>query len=293
MKRSKSPNYESNDTTAYLLSDPEGEPYDGTTESYELLVPEDKAPVGKTLPKRKKATGKSKRRRRKVYADSDETSEDDIEQKRQAPPARQRSPAKSPAPSSSTNSESDDEDAATYISSRAGKLGRPRGKARPRVINFNHPKAIKAVNFRRDNVDEDAARRGVIYQRWRAAYGHITSHVSVRDLNDETIIPPEQEMPGWCMLCPKNKYVNYDNGERHYLSLHQKSLVVIGTKKLWHCKCSQLRSHGNDMSARNAHYHCMKCFQPCRSTANLANHVITAHRDVDPIAVRHLQNKPL
>ena len=292
MKRSQSPNYESNDTTAYLLSDPEGDPYDGTTESYELLVPEDKPPVGKTLPK-KKATGKSKRRRRKVYADSDETSDDDTEQKRQAAPARQRSPAKSPAPSSSTNSESDDEHAATYISSRAGKLGRPRGKARPRVINFNNPKAIKAVNFRRDNVDEDAARRGVIYQRWRAAYGHITSHVSVRDLNDETIIPAEQEMPGWCMLCPKNKYVNYDNGERHYLVKHQKSLVVIGTKKLWHCKCSQLRSHGNDMSARNAHYHCMKCFQPCRSTANLANHVITGHRDVDPIAVRHLQNKPL
>ena len=133
----------------------------------------------------------------------------------------------------------------------------------------------------------------MIYQKWKNGFCHITSHVSVRDLNDDTIIPEQQEMPGWCMICPKNKYVNFDNGERHYLTLHHKSLVVIGSHKLWHCKCSQLRSHGNDMSARNAHYHCMKCLQPCRSTANLANHVIHAHRDVDPILVRHLQKKPL
>ena len=286
------PNYEFNDsthTTAYLLSDPEADPYDGSTDSYDVPLPDEKAAVAKKIAKPKKAKGK----RRKLYADSDDSSADETKPTRKVPSTTSRLPKSSEPPARSSNSESDDDEAHSDPGSRAGKLGRPRGRARPRVINFNHPKAIKAVNFRRDNVDEEAARRGVIYQRWKNEFGHITSHVSVRDFNDETIIPEQQEMPGWCMICPKNKYVNFDNGERHYLTLHHKSLVVIGSHKLWHCKCSQLRSHGNDMSARNAHYHCMKCLQPCRSTANLANHVIHALRDVDPILVRHLQKKPL
>ena len=115
--------------------------------------------MGKKITKTKKAKGK----RCKLYADSDDSSGDETKPTRKVPPTTSRMPKNSQPPARSSNSESDEDESASEPGSRAGKLGRPRGRACPRVINFNHPKAIKAVNFRRDNVDEEAARRGVIY----------------------------------------------------------------------------------------------------------------------------------
>ena len=267
--------------------DPELYQYAGSTESYDVPSEEDTVPVVKKKTKGKKARAK----RCKLYADSESKgSAAETKTPCQASSKKSRFAPRSQLPESSSSSESDEN---VDPDTRAGKLGRPKGMAHPRVINFNHPKAIKAINFRRDNVDEQCARLGVVYQRWKTEFEHITEHISVRNLNDDTIILEEQEMPSWCMLCPKNRYVNFDNGECHYLKWYHKTLVVIGEYKLLHCKCSQLCSHGNDMSARNAHYHCMQCMQPCRSTANLANHVIHAHRDVDLVLVQHLQKKPL
>ena len=136
--------------------------------------------MAKKIAKPKKAKGK----RHKLYADSDDSSADETKPTCKVPSTTSRLPKHSQPPARSSNSESDEDEAHSELDSRAGKLGRPRGRARPRVINFNHPKAIKAVNFRRDNVDEEAARLGVIYQRWKNEFGHITNHVSVRDFND-------------------------------------------------------------------------------------------------------------
>ena len=110
-------------TTAYLLLDPEGDPYDGTTDSYEVPLQDEKAAVGKKITKTKKAKAKAKGKCRKLYADSDDSSGDESKPTRKVPPTTSRLPKKSPPPARSSNSESDEEESATEPGSRAGKLG--------------------------------------------------------------------------------------------------------------------------------------------------------------------------
>ena len=169
--------------------------------------------------------------------------------------------------------------------------GRPRGKAKPKVIDFTVPGSIQQRHVRRDNVDEECEAEGVIYKRWVPLNPGQTSHVSVRDWEDETIVPQQQTYPGWCVMCPKTKFMkNEARAHVHYLAWHHKTLLVVENWKILACKCSEVRSHGRDNSARNKHYHCPLCYHPHKTDDQLGTHMITQHREVTENMVRHLLN---
>ena len=145
--------------------------------------------------------------------------------------------------------------------------------------------------MRRDCVDEECIRLNIVYKQWRPLYPNQKTHLTVRDVEDSTEIPEQQEIPQWCVLCPKNRFLsNQIMALAHYRAWHHKRLLVIGDEKIWSCKCSKMRSHGNDNSARNLHWHCPKCFRPCKPPSVLANHMVIAHIDVELVQVRHLMN---
>ena len=118
--------------------------------------------------------------------------------------------------------------------------------------DFSRPKSIHQHKVRRDRVDEECERLGIYYKIWQPLNPQQTSHISVCDVNDNTVIPEEQEIPQWCILCPKNHVLpNYHFTVNHYRSVHQSTLLVVNETKMWACKCSEMRSHGSDNSARN------------------------------------------
>ena len=82
------------------------------------------------------------------------------------------------------------------------KVGRPKGKAKPPARDFTLPTSIQFKNIRRDRVDEECQRLGIYYRRWVPLNPQQISHPSVHDFNDDTVIPDEQDIPGWCILCP-------------------------------------------------------------------------------------------
>ena len=51
-------------------------------------------------------------------------------------------------------------------------------------------------------------------KKWKPLNPKQKSHPSVRDIDDSTVIPDEQEVPEWCILCPRNKYLR-DNTYAH------------------------------------------------------------------------------
>ena len=169
------------------------------------------------------------------------------------------------------------------------KVGRPKGKAKPPVHDFLVPTSIMQKNVRRDMVDEDCERRGIFYRKWQPLHPDQTSHPSVRDFDDCTVILPEQQIPQWCILCPKNTYLkNEVLATKHYLSCHHKTLIVVEMFKMWVCKCSEMHSHGTDNSARNKHYHCHKCFHLFKMSDLLATHYTSQHADIEPGDIVHL-----
>ena len=136
------------------------------------------------------------------------------------------------------------------------KVGRPKSRAKTPACDFTLPTSIQFKNIRRDHFDEECQRLGIYYKCWVPLNPQQISHPSVRDFNDDTVIPDEQNIPGWCILCPRNTYLKNDNlGHDHYLSRHHKTLLVIQDFRLFSCKCSEVRSHGSDNSAHNKHYH--------------------------------------
>ena len=170
-------------------------------------------------------------------------------------------------------------------------VGRPRGRAKPPAKDHNKRFRIVQKNVRRDGIDEECARLGIYYKKWRPLNPDQTSHVSIHDLEDATVIPHEQEIPQWCIMCPHNRFLkNEQLGLKHYLSLHHKTLLIVRDFKMWACKCSEVRSHGSDNSARNMHYHCFDCFHPFKMGDLLSTHLVTAHEDIRLAEVCHLMS---
>ena len=170
-------------------------------------------------------------------------------------------------------------------------MGWPKGKAKPHTGDFSAPGSILQKNVRRDRVDEECICLNIVYKKWKPLNPCQKSHVTIRDFNDPTEIPDEQEIPKWCIICPRNSLLdNAKVNRNHYLSWHHKKMLVIGNQKLWACKCSGMRSNGNDNSARNMHYHCTKCFQPVKLPSQLAHHMVTQHTTVEVCQVHHLMD---
>ena len=169
------------------------------------------------------------------------------------------------------------------------KRGRPRGKTKAKTPESLSMVKVVQRHVRRDRVDEECARLGIVYKKWQPLNPKQKSHPSVRDIEDSTVIPDEQEVPEWCILCPRNKYLR-DNtyAHTHYLRMHHKKLLVVDNAKMLACKCSEIRSHGSDRSARNLHFHCSLCYHPFKSGDLLATHMLCHHTDIMLSQVRHL-----
>ena len=169
------------------------------------------------------------------------------------------------------------------------KVGRPKGRAKPLACDFTLQTSIQFKNIRRDHVDEECQRLGIYYRCWVPLNPQQISYPSVRDFSDDTVIPDEQNIPSWCILCPRNTYLkNYNLGHHHYLSRHHKTLLVMQDFKMFSCKCSEIRSHGSDNSTRNKHYHCHLCYHPFKTADHLSTHYISQHPKLDPACIKHL-----
>ena len=138
----------------------------------------------------------------------------------------------------------------TYEEFTKHKRGRPRGPAKAPHHDFTRPTSIAQHNIRRDCIDKECERLGIYDKKWVPLNPDQTTHCSVRDYTDDTKVPEEQEVGEWRIMCPKNRFMcNRLLTHKHYLSVHQKKLLVIGEHKLWRCKCSEVHSHGTDNSA--------------------------------------------
>ena len=175
------------------------------------------------------------------------------------------------------------------VASTERRRGRPKGRAKPKTEKYMSEFRIVQRHVRRDRVDEECAMKGIIYKKWEPLDPDQDSHPSVRDVNDETIVPEEQNIPDWCILCPRNKHMRTRAfAVQHYLRVHHSKLHVVNDYKMLSCKCSEIRSHGSDHSARNLHFHCYICYHPFKSADLLATHLITRHLEVNLCEVRHL-----
>ena len=153
--------------------------------------------------------------------------------------------------SSSSSSEEDDKHRKRSKKMKANanterhSVGRPRDRAKPPSRDFSKPTSIRQHKVRCDRVDEECARLGIVYKVWRPLNPDQTCHIMVHPLDNPTEIPPEQEIPQYCILCPRNRVLpNYTFAINHYRSIHQSTLLVVDDVKMWACKCSEMRSHG-------------------------------------------------
>ena len=81
-------------------------------------------------------------------------------------------------------------------------MGWPKGKAKPHSGDFSAPGSILQKNVRCYRVDEESIRLNIVYKKWKPLNPHQKSHVTIRDFNDPTEIPDEQEILEWCIICP-------------------------------------------------------------------------------------------
>lgn len=149
-------------------------------------------------------------------------------------------------------------------------------------------KSLGKRNQRRDG----KSKRPYKYVRWVAPSKESSStHISHIKLNDETIVLKEQQIPGYCVLCPKKGFFDSNEKmEKHYTAVHVKPSIIVGKMKLLKCKCSEVPNRGTDQSTRNSHYHCLTCNKPCDKGSQIAIHGITKH-GYDPKKLDHLLKK--
>ena len=124
--------------------------------------------------------------------------------------------------SSSSSSEEDDKHRKSSNKRKANanterhSVGRPRGRAKPPSCDFSKPTSIRQHKVRRDCVDEECVRLGIVYKVWRLLNPDQTCHIMVHPVDDSTEIPLEQEIPQYCILCPRNRVLpNYKSLQKH------------------------------------------------------------------------------
>ena len=105
------------------------------------------------------------------------------------------------------------------------------------------------------------------------------SHCQFSD-NEDGYFPANQRIPGDCVICPMQKYLeNHWDKRCHYHTKHQEKLLVLDDVVMLQCKCSAVRSCGwdRDKSSRNAHFHCSICHWPRDKPSQLVNHIHAIH----------------
>ena len=166
-------------------------------------------------------------------------------------------------------------------------------KGKKAKVVFNLP---PQRTIRRDGVDEECRAQNITYRRWTGTTEPKAElHKSQCDFLDHNdYIPPMQQRPGDCILCPMQKYLK-DGWDlrRHYRSKHQENLLVMDNVVMLQCKCSDVRSRGwdRDHSTRNAHFHCSVCHWPRDKPSQIRNHLRAIHGK-DEHEVQHLTSKP-
>ena len=105
------------------------------------------------------------------------------------------------------------------------------------------------------------------------------SHCQFSD-NEDGYFPTNQRIPGDCVICPMQKYLeNHWDKRRHYCMKHQEKLLVLDDVVMLQCKCSAIRSRGwdCDKSSRNTHFHCSICHWLHDKPSQLVNHIHAIH----------------
>ena len=74
-------------------------------------------------------------------------------------------------------------------------MGQPKGKAKPHTGDFSAPGSILQKNVGHDRVDEECIRLNIVYKKWKPLNPNQKSHVTIRDFNNATEVPDEQEIP--------------------------------------------------------------------------------------------------
>lgn len=130
-----------------------------------------------------------------------------------------------------------------------------------------------------------------VYRKWEGKIysGRHPTHIPV---GSSKVIPKQQKVPGYCILCPMkgviaNKYLL----RRHYQHVHVKYGITVEDMNILACKCSQMKSHGSDGFCRNLHFHCHICHWPRTQWEQMFIHYTTQH-DFEPDRVAHLQKGP-
>ena len=132
-------------------------------------------------------------------------------------------------------------------------------------------------------------RLGIIYKKWKPLNLRQSSHPSVRDIDDGTVIPDKQDVPEWCILCLRNKFLRDNNySHTYYLRMYHQKFKKLNNSKILTCKCLEIRSHGLDGSARNLHFHCSLCYHPFKLGDLLATHMLMHHSEIMLSQVHHL-----
>ena len=141
---------------------------------------------------------------------------------------------------------------------------------------------------RRDRVD---TKYRSVYRKWQGPR-YKNFHPSTIPPSSKNIISALQPCPGYCVICPKQKqtYGAYDL-KRHYKHMHLNKSWVVHDYTLLRCKCTDVKSHGTDLSNRNAHYHCHLCQWPKKDREHLAIHYTSKH-SLPYEDISHLYREP-
>jgi len=130
-----------------------------------------------------------------------------------------------------------------------------------------------------------------VYRKWEGQIydGPHPTHIPV---GSSDVIPSQQSVPGYCILCPMTRVIpsRYEL-RRHFRHLHVKYGITVQNTNIMACKCSQMKNHGSDGTVRNLHFHCHKCHWPRTQWIQMYGHYTTQH-NFRPEEVAHLQVGP-
>ena len=168
----------------------------------------------------------------------------------------------------------------------------PNKKSKASISSTNVIKIKK--NTRRDGVDEYCRDNNIKYKRWAGTKGkglHPSQIKNAKSLVD--FVPKGQQPNSNCILCPMEKIVQGNKDMKvHIQRVHVSKLIVVQKYTILLCRCSDVRSRGDDGTVRNRHFHCIACWQPFDTGPKLRIHKLAKHSDIySEASLEHLKPK--